>query len=135
MFCTSHGTALDSANVRRMFRNLCTRAGLNATEWTPRELRHSLVSLMSEAGVPVKEIARLVGHGSTKETETVYCKRLRPVLTGGAQVMDRLFDWPSEPPRAGRTRRRVGHSATHSPRSRKPSAWTAEGLQCGADPR
>lgn len=48
---------------------------------------------MSDAGVPLEEIARLVGHGSTKVTETVYRKQLRPILTGGAQVMDTLFEW------------------------------------------
>ena len=94
VFCSANGTALDSANVRRMFRNICAKAGLDAGEWTPRELRHSFVSLMSDAGVPLEEIARLVGHGSTKVTETVYRKQLRPVLTGGAQVMDTLFDLP-----------------------------------------
>ena len=62
---------------------MCTKAGLPPGEWTPRELRHSFVSLMSDAGVPLEEIARLVGHGSTKVTETVYRKQLRPVLTGG----------------------------------------------------
>nr|WP_246377671.1 site-specific integrase [Nocardioides ginsengisegetis] len=96
VFCTSSGTALDSANVRRMFRNVCTKAGLEAGEWTPRELRHSFVSLMSDAGVPLEEIARLVGHGSTKVTETVYRKQLRPILTGGTQVMDTLFDLPDQ---------------------------------------
>jgi integrase len=94
VFCTANGTPLDSANVRRMFRTICTKAGLEAGEWTPRELRHSFVSLMSDAGVPLEEIARLVGHGSTKVTETVYRKQLRPVLTGGALVMDTLFDLP-----------------------------------------
>jgi integrase len=60
----------------------------------PRELRHSFVSLLSDAGVPLEEIARLVGHGSTTVTETVYRKQLRPVLTGGTQVMDTLFQAP-----------------------------------------
>jgi integrase len=95
VFCTSNRTALDSANVRRMFRVICADAGLEPGEWTPRELRHSFVSLMSEAGVPLEEIARLVGHGSTKVTETVYRKQLRPVLTSGAQAMDALFDPPA----------------------------------------
>lgn len=95
VFCTSNGTALDSANVRRMFRVICADAGLEPGEWTPRELRHSFVSLMSEAGVPLEEIARLVGHGSTKVTETVYRKQLRPVITSGAQAMDALFDPPA----------------------------------------
>ena len=98
VFCTSRQTALDAANVRRMFRNICAKAGLEPGEWTPRELRHSFVSLMSDAGVPLEEIARLVGHGSTKVTETVYRKQLRPVLTGGAQVMDTLFELPTASP-------------------------------------
>ena len=96
VFCSARGTALDSANVRRMFRNICTKAGLEAAEWTPRELRHSFVSLMSDAGVPLEEIARLIGHGSTKVTETVYRKQLRPVLTEGAHVMDTLFELPHD---------------------------------------
>ena len=41
--------------------------------------------------MPLEEIARLVGHGSTKVTEIVYRKQLRPVLTRGAQVVDMLF--------------------------------------------
>lgn len=52
VFCPSNGTALDSANVRRSFRALCKEAGLDSREWTPREMRHSFVSLMSEGGVP-----------------------------------------------------------------------------------
>ncbi|HET7388898.1 MAG TPA: tyrosine-type recombinase/integrase [Nocardioidaceae bacterium] len=96
VFSAAHGTRLDSANVRRSFRALCKDAGLDPKEWTPRELRHSFVSLMSDAGVRVEDIARLVGHGSTKVTETVYRKQLRPVLTGGAQVMDALFDLTTE---------------------------------------
>ncbi|WP_217702633.1 site-specific integrase [Nocardioides guangzhouensis] len=78
------------------FRTLCVEAGLDAGEWTPRELRHSFVSLMSDAGVPLEDIARLVGHGSTKVTETVYRKQLRPVLTSGTQVMETLFDLPPD---------------------------------------
>jgi site-specific recombinase XerD len=54
VFCTANGTALDSADVRRMFRNICGRAGLEAGAWTPRELRHAFVSLMSDAGVPLR---------------------------------------------------------------------------------
>jgi hypothetical protein len=41
--------------------------------------------------VPIEAIARLVGHAGTTVTETVYRKELRPVLTDGAGVMDRIF--------------------------------------------
>jgi hypothetical protein len=46
---------------------------------------------MSDAGVPIEQIARLVGHTGTTATETVYRKQIRPVVTGGAAVMDSLF--------------------------------------------
>jgi integrase len=91
VFCTGVGLPLDSANVRRSFRGVVHRAGLDEKSWTPRELRHSFVSILSEAGVPLEEIARLVGHRSTTVTEAVYRKQLRPVLTEGAEAMDRLF--------------------------------------------
>ncbi|WP_157570396.1 hypothetical protein [Microtetraspora malaysiensis] len=36
-------------------------------------------------------ISRLVGHGTTIVTETVYRKQFRPVLLDGAQEMGELF--------------------------------------------
>jgi site-specific recombinase XerD len=68
VFTTNGGTALDAANVRRDFRRALKEVpGLEPEEWTPRELQHSFVSLLSERGLSVEGIARLVGHkgGST----------------------------------------------------------------------
>ena len=87
VFATATGTPLDAANVRRGFRRVAAAAGLNAADWTPRELRHSFVSVLSDAGVPIEQIARLVGHtGGSSVTETVYRKQLRPVIEDGATV-------------------------------------------------
>jgi integrase len=90
VFSTRTGCALDAANVRREFKAACKAAKIG-DHWTPRELRHSFVSLMSSSGVPVEEIARLAGHANTRTTEVVYRRELRPVLTTGAEAMDRLF--------------------------------------------
>jgi len=90
VFATRTGAALDAANVRREFRAVCLAAGIGPG-WTPRELRHSFVSLMSSTGVPVEEIARLAGHTSTRTTEIVYRRELRPILTTGAEIMDTIF--------------------------------------------
>ena len=73
-----------------VFRAVCTAAGIGPG-WTPRELRHTFVSLMSDSDVAVEEIARLVGHASSKVTETVYRHQLRPVMTTGAEKMDALL--------------------------------------------
>ena len=90
VFTTHRGAALDAGNVRKMFKRVCTEAG-TGDGWTPRELRTSFVSLMSHRGVSIEEIARLVGHASTRTTEIVYRRELRPVITTGAEVMDQLF--------------------------------------------
>ena len=90
VFSSSVGTPLDATNVRRTFKKITTAAGLG-DNWKPLELRTSFVSLMSDSGVPVEEIARLVGHTSTRTTEVVYRRELRPVITTGAEVMDKIF--------------------------------------------
>jgi len=90
VFSSSVGTPLDAANVRRAFKKITNSAGLGSN-WKPLELRTSFVSLMSDSGVPVEEIARLVGHTSSRTTEVVYHRELRPVITTGAEVMDKTF--------------------------------------------
>jgi site-specific recombinase XerD len=92
VFCTATGTEADAANVRRDVRRVVDRTpGLNSADWTPRELRHSFVSLLSESGLSIEQISLLVGHQSTQVTETVYRNQLRPVLTEGAEAMDELL--------------------------------------------
>ncbi len=90
VFTAAIGTELDAANVRRYFRGICKAVGIGE-DWTPRELRTSFVSLLSASGVPVEEIARLAGHSSSRTTEVIYRKELRPVLVKGAEVMDQIF--------------------------------------------
>jgi len=96
VFVSIVGTALDAHNVRREFRKVAGRAGLVPGEWTPRELRHSFVSLLSDDGMPIENISRLVGHTSTFVTETVYRQQIRPVIVEGAEAMDRIFSKPDE---------------------------------------
>jgi integrase len=90
VFASAVGTPLDPSHVRRAFRKVCDTAGIGMN-WSPRELRHTFVSIMSEQGVPVEEIARLVGHSTTATTEAVYRRELRPVISTGAEVMDTIF--------------------------------------------
>ncbi|WP_211177837.1 tyrosine-type recombinase/integrase [Pseudonocardia acidicola] len=68
-----------------------TAAKLPAKDWTPRELRHSFVSLLSDGGMPIEQISRLVGHSGTSVTELIYRKQIRPVVENGATAMDLIF--------------------------------------------
>ncbi|GAB2471397.1 site-specific integrase [Xylanimonas ulmi] len=89
VFTTTLGTPLDAANVRRGFRSaLKLVPSVSPAEWTPRELRHSFVSLMSAGGAAVEQISHLVGHSDTSTTELIYRHDLRPVLQTGATFMN-----------------------------------------------
>jgi integrase len=98
VFATRAGKRLSAGNVRRDFRKVISRAArtnpavaLVAEEWTPREMRHSFVSILSDDGTPTDKIARLVGHQGTHVTETVYRLQIRPVILDGAEAMDIIF--------------------------------------------
>ncbi|GAB3979234.1 site-specific integrase [Actinoallomurus acanthiterrae] len=90
VFCTRTGAPLDAGNVRRAFRGITRKAKIGE-KWTPRELRHSFVSIMSDNGVPIETIADLVGHAGTAVTEKVYRHQLKPVITKGAETMNTIF--------------------------------------------
>ncbi len=58
-------TALDRHNVLRAFRPVVARADLDPRDWTPGELRHSFVSLLSDSGMSIEQIADLCGYSGT----------------------------------------------------------------------
>jgi integrase len=64
------------------------------TAWSSHRrsgLRHTFVSLLSSDGMPLEDIADLVGHKGTVTTEDVYQEVIVPELRRGAKVMDQLF--------------------------------------------
>lgn len=92
VFPSKAGTPMDRNNALRAFRAALAKVpNLDPQAWSPRELRHSFVSLLSDSGVSIEEISRLVGHSGTSVTELVYRHQIRPVLQTGAVAMDSLF--------------------------------------------
>jgi len=77
-------------NVLRESKKI-TRAADLGTDWVPREMRRTFVSLLSSHGMALEDIADLVGHKGTATTRTVYRKVIVPELRRGVEVMDRLF--------------------------------------------
>jgi integrase len=56
-----------------------------------RAASHLCLSTSSDNGTAIEEISRLVGHSSSNVTETVYRHQIRPVITAGAEAMDKIF--------------------------------------------
>lgn len=77
-------------DVRRYFGVLCVRAGLGE-RWSPRELRHTFVSVLSDSGVDIEKIADAVGHVNSTITKTVYRHQIADKVTVAAAAMDAIF--------------------------------------------
>jgi len=60
-------------SIKRGFREAVKRAGLDKAV-TPHVLRHTAASWMAEAGIPMSEIAAVLGHSDSRITEKVYAK-------------------------------------------------------------
>ncbi|MBO2449046.1 site-specific integrase [Actinomadura barringtoniae] len=91
VFCHEDGTPYTGNSIRYFFRKVLNAAGLVGDEWCPRELRHTFVSLMSDHGVSIETISKLVGHKSTKITEEVYRHQLKPEIRDGVEHMNLIF--------------------------------------------
>ena len=76
--------------ARSRFRALCRRAGLGE-DWHPHEQRHTFVSVLSDAGVDIDQIADAAGHINSNVTKTVYRHVLADRLATAATVMDTRF--------------------------------------------
>jgi hypothetical protein len=122
VFPTGSGTLLDPANLRRALGTVTEKAGLG--RWHPHELRHSAASLLCAAGVPLEEIADVLGHASTRVTSATYRHRTTPTVESAlgrwtrfsaALALQRLLRQPDA--RANRDRRRG------QPVLRRPPKW------------
>lgn len=87
VFGTRSDTVPRAEVIRKQFRDVVAQARI-AGSWTPRDLRHTFVSIMSDRGAAVELIADLVGHKDIATTWIVYRHQLRPVIAKGAALMD-----------------------------------------------
>lgn len=89
VFGTRNGTPMSISNLRRAFRQLCARAGIEG-EWTTYELRHSFVSLVADQLDDLVKVADLAGHIDTRTTEG-YRHQVRESLPHAVDAWNRLL--------------------------------------------
>jgi len=75
--------------VRSIKKGLATASARAGVPWaTAHVFRHSAASIMAESGVPMTEIAQLLGHSNTKMVETVYGKYSPNFLRRAATALE-----------------------------------------------
>jgi integrase len=90
VFAAEHGGPRWPQDVRRQFGRLCQEAGLGAG-WHPHETRHTWVSVLSDAGVDIEDIADAAGHVTSSVTRNVYRHQLADKLTRASAAMDGIL--------------------------------------------
>ena len=92
VFPTSVGTPMSPSNLRRDLARITVAAGLG--RWSPNELRHSAASLLSASGVPLEQIADVLGHTDTRMLLKHYRHPISRTIDAAAAPMERLFGEP-----------------------------------------
>jgi integrase len=88
VFTTEAGTPLDPRNVSRWYAGLVAQTGVGGSVHT---LRHTALTSMALAGVPLHVVSRIAGHESISTTADLYGhvteEATRDALTRGAEAL------------------------------------------------
>lgn len=90
VFCDAAGRPR-SRQVMNVHLKRATEAAGIGGEWQPRETRHSFVSIASESGVPIEDIADAPGHVNANITRSVYRHVISDTITRAPAAMDQVF--------------------------------------------
>jgi integrase len=89
VFCRADGQPSRRQHVYKGFQRACKRAGVGV--FCPRELRHTFVSVLSDAGVDMEDVADAAGHVNSTVTRTVYRHQIADKVARAAAAMDQIF--------------------------------------------
>lgn len=89
VFCRDDGRPAARQSVYAGFRRRCERAGIG--RFHPHELRHTCVSVLSDAGVDMEVIADSMGHVNSTVTRSVYRHQIADKVARAAAAMDQIF--------------------------------------------
>lgn len=90
VFCRADGRPCLRQAVYAGLRRRCKAAGIGE-DWHPHELRHTHVSVLSDAGLDMEVIADSVGHVNSSVTRTVYRHQISDTVARASAAMDQIF--------------------------------------------
>jgi type 1 fimbriae regulatory protein FimB len=68
VFISRNGGPLSRTQFYRVFRQLCEKVGIPKDERHPHVLKHTVASMMAQAGMPVQVIQHRLGHKNISST-------------------------------------------------------------------
>ena len=90
VFTTRYGTPVNDRNLARDFREVvCAKAVVG--KWDLHECRHTFATLSLLAGVPIEQVARMLGHSDIKVTANTYAHVLPRHLESAVTALDDIL--------------------------------------------
>ena len=83
--CRPDGSPLNGDNISKRFTVLARSIGLNKVSF--HSMRHTYTTLLLEEGIDIKDVSRLLGHGTPEFTYSRYAHYTRRSKKKAAQVM------------------------------------------------
>jgi site-specific recombinase XerD len=84
VFCSAVGTPIDPSDLRRVFKWVDTKDGLDGAAF-PHLLRHTALSLLLDDGASIGEVADLLGD-DPRTLYTYYRHKVRPVADASLRM-------------------------------------------------
>ena len=86
MLSSDCGTRWDPHNARKRFRPIAQKV---LPGMTPHSLRHATATMLLEEKIPMKVVAELLGHSSTRITESTYSHVTQRLVTETTDALQR----------------------------------------------
>ena len=90
IFATELGDALSPGGMYTLYRAIFSRAGV--IYMRPHDLRHSAASLLIASGVPIPEVAEILGHASSAVTMAIYAHAVSKTSSRAADEIQARFE-------------------------------------------
>lgn len=89
IFCTSHGTPIQTSAVNTFLRTAKKKLGIRKP-MSSHIFRHTHISKLAELGVPLYVIQQRVGHSSSRVTQQIYLHVTQKAIDKEAKKLDEL---------------------------------------------
>jgi integrase len=90
VFRDDAGRPMARQRVHKRFREVLAAAGLGS-DWQPRETRHSFVSIASDSGASIEDIADAAGHVNANVTRDVYRHQISDTVARASAAIDQAL--------------------------------------------
>ena len=90
VFRDDAGRPVSRQRMNKRFKEVLAAAGLDPDR-QPRETRHSFVSIASDSGVSIEDIADAAGHVNPNITRAVYRHQISDTVTRAPAALDRAL--------------------------------------------